>query len=237
LVKDFPGGKILVGGHGSNVSYLHDQVFHPGNVPVGYEGLVDPGGLVAVTRGGMVPLTRSRKGGKAKEKQGIIGGPTEKLVKLDRWAILFVGGKDTPTKGAPKSCFNCPHLFSQQKTCEYIGPKVTIERVKKDGKQYTPVCGYQLGGEPTVTDEPKYLGGKGPDELGLEWAEGTGTNCFGHAGGAPCEHFIHTKGEDGLCEVMKDEDNKVDSDDCCAAHLGPSITWQEAQGLLKDKTV
>jgi hypothetical protein len=159
--------------------------------------------------------------------------PQYPAVKLERWAVLFVGGKDT--NGEPKSCFNCPHLFSKQKACEYIGPKVRIERVTKDGEEFTPVCGYQIGGKPTVTDAPKYLGGKDPDELGLEWAKGKGTNCFGHAGGAPCRHFIPTEGEDGVCEAMKDEDNKVDSDDCCAAHLGPSITWQEAQSLLANK--
>jgi len=155
-------------------------------------------------------------------------------MKLDRWAILFVGGKDT--HGEPKSCFNCPHLFSKQEACEYMGPKIIIREVRKSGQLYTPVCGYQIGGRPTKTDDPKYLGGKDPEELGLEWAKGKGTNCYGHAGGAPCEHFESTKGEDGLCEVMKEDDNEVDSADCCAAHLGPSISWQEAQKLLGGST-
>ena len=150
---------------------------------------------------------------------------------LDRWAILFVGGKDTNRE--PKSCFNCPHLFEKQRTCEYIGTSVKIETLKKDGQIYTPVCGYQIGGKPTITDNPKYLGGKDPEELGLEWAKGKGTNCYGWAGGAPCEHFDHTEGEDGTCDLMKKSDNKVDSDDCCAAHLGESIPWKEAQSILK----
>jgi hypothetical protein len=149
---------------------------------------------------------------------------------LERWAILFVGGKDTG--GKPKSCFVCPHLLEKQKTCEYMSAGIRIERVFKDGKKYTPVCGYQIGGTPTKTDSPKYLG-KDPEELGLEWAEGEGTNCYGHAGGAPCKHFAPIKGEDGTCRVMKKSDNKVDSDDCCAAHKGPSIATEEAQRLLK----
>jgi hypothetical protein len=166
--------------------------------------------------------------GKIKGRKSILpGGP----VRLERWAILFVGGKDTG--GEPKSCFNCPHLFAKQKTCEYMGEGIVLERVKKDGETYTPVCGYQIGGTPAQTDSPKYLGKKDPEELGLEWAKGKGTNCFGHAGGAPCRHFVPTQGEDGLCEVMLENDNEVDSDDCCAAHLGPSIPWQEAQRLLK----
>lgn len=157
----------------------------------------------------------------------------DQLVKLDRWAILFVGGKDTNNQ--PKSCFNCPHLFVKQNTCEYMGPDILLKKIVQDGKQFTPVCGYQIGGLPTAEDEPKYLGGKSPDELGLEWAEGTGTNCYGFQGGASCDHFVHTEDEDGTCEVMKPENNKVDSDDCCAAHLGRSMPWQQAQQILKSE--
>jgi len=151
------------------------------------------------------------------------------LVKLERWAILFVGGKDTNNQ--PKSCFNCPHLQQKQETCAYMNPNVILRRVVVDGQTYTPVCGYQIGGLPTVTDKPTYMG-KDPEELGLEWAKGTGTNCFGFEGGAPCKHFVHTEGEDGICDVMKEDDNKVDSDDCCAAHLGESLPWKDAQVLI-----
>jgi broad specificity phosphatase PhoE len=224
LAKSLGSGKILVVGHGSNVAYLNNRVFNTGE-KVGYEGLVDPGGLIAVTVNGLVPLTRSRKGKKKEELVQISDN------KLERWALMFVGGKDTEPHGAPKSCFVCPHLLKDQETCEYLSKDLIIRRVKKDGELYTPVCGYQIGGKPTVTDDPKYLG-KDPDKLGLEWAKGTGTNCYGHAGGAPCDHFVHTEGEDGTCDAMKEDDNKVDSDDCCAAHRGPSISWQEAQDLL-----
>jgi hypothetical protein len=151
-------------------------------------------------------------------------------VRLERWAILFVGGKDTNRE--PKSCYNCPHMFSKQKTCEYMGDGISLEIVYKDGDLYTPVCGYQIGGKPVETDSPKYIGKKDPDELGLEWAKGKGTNCFGYGQGAPCRHFVPTEGEDGLCEAMLETDNEVDSDDCCAAHLGPSIPWKEAQQLI-----
>lgn len=155
----------------------------------------------------------------------------EQLVKLERWGILFVGGKDT--NGQPKSCFNCPHLFEKQEACEYMNPSIVIRRVWVDGQVYTPVCGYQIGGLPTVTDKPVFMG-KGPDELGLEWAKGTGTNCDGYEGGAPCERFVPTEGHDGICAVMKEDDNKVDWDDCCAAHKGPMMPWEEAQQRLID---
>ncbi len=163
--------------------------------------------------------------------------PKSEPVKLERWAILFVGGKDTNNQ--PKSCFNCPHLFKNKETCEFIGPDIILRRVKKDGQVYTPVCGYQIGGLPqTVEDDPKkvkYLGKKEPDFMALEWAKGPGTNCYGFAGGAECEHFIHTEGEDGICEVMTKDDNKVDSDDCCSAHKGEHISWQEAQKLISSR--
>jgi hypothetical protein len=152
------------------------------------------------------------------------------LVKLDRWAILFVGGKDT--NGQPKSCFNCPHMLAKQETCAYMNPNVILRRIMVDGQVYTPVCGYQIGGLPTVTDNPVYMG-KDPDMLGIEWTKGVGTNCYGFEGGVPCEHFTHTEGVDGTCNVMIETDNKVDSDDCCSAHLGPFMPWQEAQERIE----
>jgi broad specificity phosphatase PhoE len=111
LVKDYPGGKILVGGHGSNVSYLHDQVFHPGRVPVGYEGMVDPGGLIAVTRGGMVPLTRSRKGGKSKADHVTIGGNSLPIYPPDHQVGMRVpkGGSD---------CEKCEYLAENKTDCQ-----------------------------------------------------------------------------------------------------------------------
>ena len=152
------------------------------------------------------------------------------LIKLERWALLFVGGKDT--NGQPKSCKNCPHMLVKQEACEYMGPHVILRPITIDGQVYTPVCGYQIGGLPTTTDNPTYMG-KDPDEMGLEWAKGTGTNCYGYADGAPCERFIHTEGNDGVCAIMADDDNKVDWDDCCAAHKGAFMDWRMAQVELR----
>lgn len=154
----------------------------------------------------------------------------DKLVKIQRWGLLFVGGKDT--NGQPKSCFNCPHMLKKQETCEYMSADVKLRSLTVDGKLYTPVCGYQIGGLPKETDKPMYMG-KDPEELGLEWAEGTGTNCDGYDKGAPCKHFVSTHDHDGTCDLMTNDDNKVDWDDCCAAHDGPAMKWQEAQKRLK----
>lgn len=156
------------------------------------------------------------------------------LVKLERWALSFVGGKDT--NGQPKSCFNCPHLLKTQETCEYMNPNIIMRQITVGDKLYTPVCIMQIGGLPTETDKPTYMG-KDPDMLGLEWAEGTGTNCDGYADGAPCKHFVSTHDHDGICDVMKEDDNAVDWDDCCAAHKGKFLDWKIAQTKIAEARV
>jgi hypothetical protein len=161
------------------------------------------------------------------------------LVKIERWALGWVGGKDT--KNQPKSCFNCPNFYILQKRCQLIGPDIIIDKVTKAGELYTPVCIYQNGGQPrTVTDDEaiynaSLLGPDKADQSGLEWAKGPGTNCHGCDGGTPCEHFTQTddEGIDGTCDVMEESDNKVDWDDCCDAHKGEAMDWRDAQEILK----
>jgi broad specificity phosphatase PhoE len=220
---------VLVIGHGSNTSFLYHKV-NKGGKEVGYEGLTNPGGASLFTRSGITPVFKSR----AKE-------PKEPLVQLSRWSIEFVGGKGTD--GKPKSCFNCHMMYSKQKTCSILGPDIIIDRLNKGEKLYTPVCGEHDPGKPTETDNPTYpsteLGAEKADEVGLEWAEGDGTNCGGYEKGAPCKYFIASEKDknkelkDGVCLVLKKSDNKVDSDDCCAAHDGPSMEWRNAVELLK----
>lgn len=60
VVDSLPPGHVLVEGHGSTVSFLHNHVFEKGDKQIGYEGLVDPAGLIASERDGMTPLTRVR---------------------------------------------------------------------------------------------------------------------------------------------------------------------------------
>jgi hypothetical protein len=181
---------------------------------------------------------------------------------VERWALGWVGGKETGN--APKSCFNCPFFYIGQKRCQIHGPDIVIDKVTKDGQQYTPVCIYQTGGTPLVVEDDRVvynatiLGPEKAELSALEWAKGSGTNCGGFAGGAPCEHFKPTdgKGVDGICELMakgklaefypklakaqeakghpSPEAREVDWDDCCDGHEGAHISWQEAQELLKD---
>lgn len=215
---------FLVVGHGSNASFLYHNV-NKGGKEIGYEGMTDPGGIMTFTKDGLTPIF------KKKEKK-------KPLVQLSKWSVLFVGGKDTDDQ--PKSCFNCHLLYSQQATCSLLGPDISIKPVHKDGKLYTPVCGLQDAGKPmSVSDEDaKYdlnaeIGADKADGIGLEWAEGKGTNCGGANEGAPCKYFETDDGKDGLCKVIGEKENKVDWDDCCGAHDGPSMPWREAQKILK----
>lgn len=138
---------------------------------------------------------------------------------VQRWALAFVGGTDTGNQ--PKSCFVCPFLYLNQKRCQIHGPKIVIDRVKKDGETYTPVCCYQRGGTPLVVDDDQViynvttLGAEAADQTGLEWAKSpTGTNCGGFKEGAPCEHFVadDDKGQDGICALMsKQQDEASDA--------------------------
>lgn len=170
---------------------------------------------------------------------------SEKLVEievgLERWALGWVGGKDTG--GDPKSCFNCPFLYVNQKRCSIHGPDIIIDNVMHEGEMWTPVCTYQNGGIPMAVPDYKVvynatlLGEKKAEQTGLEWAKWPGTNCGGYNDGTPCEHFVETDGigVDGVCNVMKPDDNEVDWDDCCDAHRGESIPWKLAQKILKAK--
>jgi broad specificity phosphatase PhoE len=55
-------GKVLLFiGHGSNVSYLSNKV-KKGGEKVGYEGLVNPGGVLVFTDHGFFPLLNEREG-------------------------------------------------------------------------------------------------------------------------------------------------------------------------------
>jgi hypothetical protein len=174
---------------------------------------------------------------------------------VQRWALAFVGGGDTSNQ--PKSCFVCPFMYLNQKRCQIHGPKIVIDRLKKSGDVYTPVCVYQRGGTPLVVadDQVVYnattLGAEAADQTGLEWSKTpTGTNCGGFREGAICEWFIteDEKGKDGICGLMsKDQDETsnamsdhkgrdVDWDDCCDGHEGEHMEWREAQKILGGTT-
>lgn len=108
LAKDFPGGKLLVAGHGSNVAFLNNHVFSKTSGKIGYEGLVDPGGIIAVTRGGLVPLTRVR-GKRDAKKDDLVQINDAGMPPKNEWAI------EVPKGGS--SCKTCKFLGKDEKTC------------------------------------------------------------------------------------------------------------------------
>ncbi len=156
------------------------------------------------------------------------------LVKLEKWAIGFVTEADLG--GRPAACEACSMFLSNQERCSIIGPDVIIAPFKiEEGLQlYTPVCSQQDPGKPMeVGDEDvRYvsttLGPVKADEVGLEWAKGTGTNCGGKYGAAACT--AHYSPEDGGCRPLQ---SGVSVGDCCAAHKGTSIPWRDAQKILR----
>jgi hypothetical protein len=157
------------------------------------------------------------------------------LVKLEKWAIAYVTAADLG--GKPAACVRCTMFLAQQKRCSILGPDIIINSIEKDGKRYSPVCSMQEPGEPMdVPDEmihyaSKLLGPEKADEVGLEWAEGEGTNCGGVNGaGNPCDHFDP---KDKTCGPLQ---TGVQPGDCCAANKNPSMPWREAQKILQQGT-
>lgn len=107
ISRGLKGGHMVIGGHGSNVSYLYNHVYSQGD-KIGYEGLVDPGGVIAVTEQAMVPLLKVRGPGHSKPD-----------VKFE------VAGSGTPTLGfvtwasdkGPRQCDHCEYMNRDEKAC------------------------------------------------------------------------------------------------------------------------
>lgn len=85
------GKPILIVGHGSTVSFLHNHFnnTNPGNV--GYEGLCNPGGVLMFTAKGIEPLTQKRSESPSSMAQGtaVAGFVTDELNR------------------PPRECWNC----------------------------------------------------------------------------------------------------------------------------------
>ena len=61
--QELKHGFVLVVGHGSNNSFLNNQLYNrDGGQKIGYEGLVNPGGVTMATDSHLCPLTNIRRG-------------------------------------------------------------------------------------------------------------------------------------------------------------------------------
>jgi broad specificity phosphatase PhoE len=84
------GKPILLVGHGSNVSFLYNHFNKDGHI--GYEGLVNPGGILVFTSAGIIPLTNKREPGvKTPLKDG----------------TATSGFVDEDSNRPPRECWNC----------------------------------------------------------------------------------------------------------------------------------
>lgn len=85
---------ILFAFHGSNVSFLNNSLFNrTGQEKVGYEGLVNPGGIVMATDDAIYPLTQVRGDGKQKYEDG----------------TSLMGVVSDIENRPPRACWNCRH--------------------------------------------------------------------------------------------------------------------------------
>jgi broad specificity phosphatase PhoE len=91
-IVDKIGKPILLVGHGSTVAFLHNH-FNKG-AAVGYEGLVNPAGVLVFTSAGIEPLTNKREGAASSLAVG-----------------TATSGYVTPEENAPpRSCWHCRYF-------------------------------------------------------------------------------------------------------------------------------
>lgn len=113
-------GFVLVIGHGSNNSFLNNRLYFPKDksMAVGYEGLVNPGGVVMATDSELCPLTNVRH--------------KEPLIQISKNFVLprnHEPGMQVPKGGS--SCAKCEYLADNKTDCnnEYFikwngGPRI-----------------------------------------------------------------------------------------------------------------
>jgi broad specificity phosphatase PhoE len=130
LARKTDDGFILVVCHGSNNSFLNNHVYSAGT-KVGYEGLVNPGGVVMATDANLCPLTNVRKSDSTLPPQAskeTLDDPDVKTAILTAriWDVPFpfrtfaLPANHEPGMQVPKggsSCASCEYLGKDKKTC------------------------------------------------------------------------------------------------------------------------
>lgn len=138
LADSMIGGRVVIVGHGSNVSFLHNRVFNKGEKRIGYEGLVDPGGVIAASLvDGLIPLLRIRGEKGAVEEKSIRKASDSRLteeaagyMELDD-AVKDADCLKVYVEGGVSKALGCCNLFQPEDastvqfkcgTCEYLTP-------------------------------------------------------------------------------------------------------------------
>lgn len=91
---------ILIIGHGSTVSFLHNHMTKRPNGEVGYEGLVLPSGVLVFTEDGVIPLIKKRQPVRNPYKDGT------------RVAGFVTDEENKP----PRECWNCRYASKDTQT-------------------------------------------------------------------------------------------------------------------------
>lgn len=116
-------GFVLAIGHGSNISFLYNHLYNSTGRPVGYEGLVDPGGVCMATDSELVPITNIRKQGK----------PAASFINIE--AIKGEPGTGFEKRGGkgPFECGNCEYFKSGNSCHQKDMMKLSKQPRHKDG--------------------------------------------------------------------------------------------------------
>lgn len=111
---------IIMIGHGSTISFLHNTT--NSGKEVGYEGLVHPGGVLAFSRAGIVPLLKHKS------------GDGEKMPYKQGTAVSgFVSDEENRP---PRECWNCRNFGKEINGLGYCNhPLVVIDPELKLRKQ------------------------------------------------------------------------------------------------------
>jgi len=142
--------------------------------------------------------------------------------------------------GTPASCVDC--VFHTEKRCALIGPRITIDKITKNGIEYFPCCGMQTYGPSASLG---HLASCDPDYLGLIWINAPkvgqrhgGANCGGCDGGDDCDHYIVDGAKEkwdsptGFCRALQ---TTVACGDVCALWGDDDeLGWREAQKIIND---
>ncbi len=181
---------ILIIGHGSTISYLHNA-FNKGEKNVGYEGMVHPGGVLVFTKDGIEPLLKP----KTEDSEDPDESEDAEEEKLDQAVVLYMDAKEI---GKPKGahCDDC-RMF--------IGTKDALGKCGAVAGSIKPlgVCGLYVFGQPNQFTKS---GNLSKETAG--YIDNGPTHC------GSCEYF---EGE-GSCKKVKSDPKTIEFGGCCNAY-------------------
>jgi hypothetical protein len=139
----------------------------------------------------------------------------------------------------PASCDNCIFIRSD-KHCTLIGPRISVQKITKDGIEYWPCCSMHTYGR---SADGEYRSSGDPDYMGLIWINASkvgqahgGANCGGCDGGDDCDHYIvdgateKWESPTGFCRAL--QTTVACGDVCSLWGDDDELGWREAQKII-----